>query len=68
MKYTIVAGTNRSDAYNDLTQAISCFFQKSSEMTSETVEFYENNRLLLTWVRGKGIIQKPRVSRLKPRA
>jgi hypothetical protein len=58
--YTIKANPNRQIHYDDLVQAISYFYRKTTDLSYEFIEFYEDNKLLFTWVRGKGIIEKVR--------
>jgi hypothetical protein len=64
MKYMIKVNTNRQIQYDDLVSAIHFFYRKTTELTEDFIEFYEDNKLLFTWVRGKGIIEKVRRSSL----
>ncbi|MEI7024753.1 hypothetical protein [Paenibacillus sp. y28] len=57
-RYTIVLGASTPAAFDDLAKAMHYFYTKASELTEEFIEFYEDNRLLLSWIRGKGLTMK----------
>lgn len=60
MKYKIVLHPGKQFVYDDLSKAVTCFYKRITELSNEFIDFYEDNRLLITWVRGKGIIEKKR--------
>jgi hypothetical protein len=53
--YSLVLDNNNVIEFDELQEAIIFFYKKISELLNNVIEFYDNNKKIFTWVRGKGI-------------
>jgi hypothetical protein len=58
MQYSLVLDHSKVINFDELQKAVIFFYEKISDLLNNVIEFYDNNKKIITWVRGKGIISK----------
>jgi hypothetical protein len=58
MQYSLILDNNKVVNFDELQEALIFFYGKVSELLNNVIEFFDNNKKILTWVIGKGIITK----------
>jgi hypothetical protein len=58
MQYSLVLDNNKAINFAELQTAMIFFYERISELLNNVIEFYDNNKKILTWVKGKGFVSK----------
>jgi hypothetical protein len=58
MQYSLILDNNKVVNFDGLQEALIFFYGKVSELLNNVIEFFDNNKKILTWVKGKGIITR----------
>jgi hypothetical protein len=58
VQYSLVLDNNKVINFNELQEALIFFYGKVSDLLNNVIEFFDGNKKIITWVKGKGIITK----------
>jgi hypothetical protein len=56
VQYSLVIDNNKVINFNELQEALIFFYGKVADLLNNVIEFFDGNKKILTWVKGKGII------------
>jgi hypothetical protein len=58
MKYSLLFDNSDSIAFKEWHSAVLHLYNKIAEYRNDVIEVSDNNKVVLVWVRGKGLISK----------
>jgi hypothetical protein len=58
MKYNLLFDNRNSIAFDEWHSAVVYLYNKITDHRNDIIEVYDNNKVVLIWVRGKGLMSK----------